>query len=131
MQVLQNPLFRHFVIFLAFAALMVFCIDKSRQNERTRNTLYNCVYVLYPGAVMKLVQIVDLLLPFHVVVCQIMGLVLIGVAMVGYWKYLRPQEDIPFNSIFYKLGWIVLVLAVILQVGFLVMALMQGAEGQA
>ena len=38
-EVLQAPLFRHFVIFLALAGLMVYCIDKSKQNKRTRHAL--------------------------------------------------------------------------------------------
>ena len=63
MQLFHNPLFRHVVLFLAIVLLMVFCIDKSRQNQRTRNALYNCIYVLYGAAVLKLIQVVDLMLP--------------------------------------------------------------------
>ncbi len=130
-QLFSHPLFRNVLLFLAIVVLMVFCIDKSRQNKRTRNTLYNCVYVLYPGAVLKLVQIIDLMLPLNFLLCQIIGLVLVVLALVCYWRYLKPQHDIPYNNIFYWLGWLVMGIAVVLQVAFFVMALVNGAEAQA
>ena len=131
MQIIYNPLFRNVVLFLAIVVLMVFCIDKSRQNQRTRNALYNCVYVLFAGAVLKLIQIVDLMLPFDFLECQMMGLVVIVLAMIGYWRFLRPQDDIPYNKVFYWLGWIVLGVSMALQVAFFVMALMSGEDIQA
>ena len=114
MQILYNPLFRNVVLFLAIVVLMVFCIDKSRQNKRTRNALYNCVYVLFAGAVLKLIQIVDLLLPFGFLERQMMGLAVMVMAVIGYWRFLKPQDDIPFNKVFYWLGWIVLGVSVAL-----------------
>ncbi len=131
MQILYNPLFRNVVLFLAIVVLMVFCIDKSRQNKRTRNALYNCVYVLFAGAVLKLIQIVDLLLPFGFMERQMMGLAVMVMAVIGYWRFLKPQDDIPFNKVFYWLGWIVLGVSVALQVAFFVMALMSGEDIQA
>ncbi|MBQ6229177.1 MAG: hypothetical protein IJK08_11555 [Prevotella sp.] len=131
MQILYNPLFRNVVLFLAIVVLMVFCIDKSRQNKRTRNALYNCVYVLFAGAVLKLIQIVDLLLPFGFLERQMMGLAVMVMAVIGYWRFLKPQDDIPFNKVFYWLGWIVLGVSVALQVAFFVMALMSGEDIQA
>ena len=131
MQILYNPLFRNVVLFLAIVVLMVFCIDKSRQNKRTRNALYNCVYVLFAGAVLKLIQIVDLMLPFDFLECQMMGLVVIVLAMIGYWRFLRPQDDIPYNKVFYWLGWIVLGVSMALQVAFFVMALVSPEDAQA
>ena len=131
MQILYNPLFRNVVLFLAIVVLMVFCIDKSRQNKRTRNALYNCVYVLFAGAVLKLIQIVDLLLPFGFLERQMMGLAVMVMAVIGYWRFLKPQDDIPFNNVFYWLGWIVLGVSVALQVAFFVMALMSGEDIQA
>ena len=131
MQILYNPLFRNVVLFLAIVVLMVFCIDKSRQNKRTRNALYNCVYVLFAGAVLKLIQIVDLLLPFGFMERQMMGLAVMVMAVIGYWRFLKPQDDIPFNKVFYWLGWIVLGVSVVLQVAFFVMALMSGEDIQA
>ena len=90
MQILYNPLFRNVVLFLAIVVLMVFCIDKSRQNKRTRNALYNCVYVLFAGAVLKLIQIVDLLLPFGFLERQMMGLaVMVMARVIG-----RPEASI-------------------------------------
>ena len=131
MQILYNPLFRNVVLFFAIVVLMVFCIDKSRQNKRTRNALYNCVYVLFAGAVLKLIQIVDLLLPFGFLERQMMGLAVMVMAVIGYWRFLKPQDDIPFNKVFYWLGWIVLGVSVALQVAFFVMALMSGEDIQA
>ena len=131
MQIIYNPLFRNVVLFLAIVVLMVFCIDKSRQNQRTRNALYNCVYVLFAGAVLKLIQIVDLMLPFDFLECQMMGLVVIVLAMIGYWRFLRPQDDIPYNKVFYWLGWIVLGVSMALQVAFFVMALVSPEDAQA
>lgn len=131
MQIIYNPLFRNVVLFLAIVVLMVFCIDKSRQNQRTRNALYNCVYVLFAGAVLKLIQIVDLMLPFDFLECQMMGLVVIVLAMIGYWRFLRPQDDIPYNKVFYWLGWIVLGVSMALQVAFFVMALVSSEDAQA
>ena len=119
------------MLFLAIVVLMVFCIDKSRQNKRTRNALYNCVYVLFAGAVLKLIQIVDLLLPFGFLERQMMGLAVMVMAVIGYWRFLKPQDDIPFNKVFYWLGWIVLGVSVALQVAFFVMALMSGEDIQA
>ena len=123
MQIIYNPLFRNVVLFLAIVVLMVFCIDKSRQNQRTRNALYNCVYVLFAGAVLKLIQIVDLMLPFDFLECQMMGLVVIVLAMIGYWRFLRPQDDIPYNKVFYWMGWGVLACTLLLQMAFLYLAL--------
>ena len=131
MQIIYNPLFRNVVLFLAIVVLTVFCIDKSRQNQRTRNALYNCVYVLFAGAVLKLIQIVDLMLPFDFLECQMMGLVVIVLAMIGYWRFLRPQDDIPYNKVFYWLGWIVLGVSMALQVAFFVMALVSPEDAQA
>ena len=131
MQIIYNPLFRNVVLFRAIVVLMVFCIDKSRQNQRTRNALYNCVYVLFAGAVLKLIQIVDLMLPFDFLECQMMGLVVIVLAMIGYWRFLRPQDDIPYNKVFYWLGWIVLGVSMALQVAFFVMALVSPEDAQA
>lgn len=131
MQILYNPLFRNVVLFLAIVLLMVFCIDKSRQNKRTRNALYNCVYVLFAGSVLKLIQIVDLLLPFGFLERQMMGLAVMVMAVIGYWRFLKPQDDIPFNKVFYWLGWVVLAVSMALQVAFFVMALMSGEDIQA
>lgn len=131
MQIFYNPLFRNVVLFLAIVLLMVFCIDKSRQNQRTRNALYNCVYVLFAGAVLKLIQIVDLMLPFGFLECQMMGLAVIVMAMIGYWRFLRPQDDIPYNKVFYWLGWVVLGVSLALQVAFFVMALVSPEDAQA
>ena len=122
-------MFRNVVLFLAIALLMVFCIDKSRQNKRTRNALYNCVYVLYAGAVLKLIQIVDLLLPLNFLLCQVMGIVLALLAMVGYWRWVKPQPDIPYNKIFYWVGWGVLGCSFLMQAAFLYMALFPQATG--
>lgn len=131
MQILYNPLFRNVVLFLAIVLLMVFCIDKSRQNKRTRNALYNCVYVLFAGAVLKLIQIVDLLLPFGLLERQMMGFAVVAMAVIGYWRFLKPQDDIPYNNVFYWLGWVVLAVSMVLQVAFLAMVLMSGEDVQA
>ena len=121
-QLFGNLLFRHLLIFLSIVVLMVFCFDKSRQNVRTRNALYNCVYALYAGALVKLLQIVDLFLPFGLLACQVTGLVVLAVAALAYWRWLKPQPDIPHNGVFYWLGWATIGLALMLQVGFLCLA---------
>lgn len=123
MQLFHNPLFRHVVLFLAIVLLMVFCIDKSRQNQRTRNALYNCIYVLYGAAVLKLIQVVDLMLPLHLALCQTAGLLLAVVAALAYWRWVKPQPDIPYNRVFYWMGWGVLACTLLLQAAFLYLAL--------
>ena len=128
LHIFQNPLFRHVVLFLAITLLMVFCIDKSRQNRRTRNALYNCVYVLYAGAILKLLQIVDLMLPLNFILCQAIGLLLAVVAAVVYWRWLKPQADIPYNKIFYWVGWGVLACTFLMQAAFLCLSIFHGKE---
>ena len=64
-------------------------------------------------------------------ICQVVGLVLMLVAMAAYWQWLKPQDDIPFNKNFYTLGWIVLAVGMALQVAFLVIAIMQFTDSQA
>ena len=43
----------------------------------------------------------------------------------------RPQDDIPYNKVFYWLGWIVLGVSMALQVAFFVMALVSPEDAQA
>jgi hypothetical protein len=124
MQLFQNPLFRDVILFLAIVLLIVFCVDKSRQNVRTRNALYNCVYALYGAAVVKLIQILDKLMDFGWG-CQVMGLAIVAGAAMAYAKWLGPKDDIPYNQLFRSIGWLILLLTAIMQMGFLYLALVR------
>lgn len=123
LQLFHNPIFRHVVILLAFIGLIVYCIDKSRQNQRTRNALYNCIYVLYASSVVKALQLIDAIRgPWHLLVNQLVGLVLVAVAVFVYWRWFTRQKDIPYNTIFWNLGWIILIFVIAFELCFLVLA---------
>lgn len=111
------------MILLAFIGLIVYCIDKSRQNQRTRNALYNCIYVLYAASVVKALQLIDAIRgPWHLLVNQLVGLVLVAVAVFVYWRWFTRQKDIPYNTIFWNLGWIILIFVIAFELCFLVLA---------
>lgn len=120
MGIIYHPLFREAVILAAIILLAVYCWDKSRQNQRTRNALYNCVYVLYGAAVGKAMQFAE-----HActqgVWREALALFLIAAAAWGYAKWLKPQHDIPYNKVFWLLGWAVLAILLIMQAALLVM----------
>ena len=123
LQLFHNPLFRHVVILLAIIGLIVYCVDKSRQNKRTRNTLYNCIYVLYAGAVVKALQVIEAVRgPWHFFFNQLTGLLFVAVGILVYWRWFHKQKDIPYNSFFWMLGWFSLIIALVLQLGFVVLA---------
>ena len=124
MQLFHNPLFRHVVLFLAIVLLMVFCIDKSRQNQRTRNTLYNCIYVLYGAATAQFVRLLAILIP-QSLWREGLAIVIIVLAMVGYGRWLKPQHDIPWNSLFRTIGWGVMAVLLIVQAVALAMVAAQ------
>ena len=107
MSLFYHPLFREIVILVAILGLMVFCVDKSRQNRRTRNALYNCIYPLFAGAVIKGEQLVGMLIP-EGVLSHVAGILIVGLGMLIYGRFLQPQKDIPYNKLFYMLGWIVM-----------------------
>ena len=118
-----HPLFREGVVLAAIILLAVFCIDKSRQNQRTRNALYNCIYVLYAASVVKALQLIDAIRgPWHLLVNQLVGLVLVAVAVFVYWRWFTRQKDIPYNTIFWNLGWIILIFVIAFELCFLVLA---------
>lgn len=107
MSLFHHPLFRELVILVAILGLMVFCVDKSRQNRRTRNALYNCIYPLFAGAVIKGEQLVGMLMR-ESVLSNVAGIVVVAVGMLIYGRFLHPQRDIPYNKLFCTLGWIVM-----------------------
>ncbi len=98
---------------------MVFCLDKSRQNRRTRNTLYNCIYPLHASAVIKSVQMVSHLLQ-QGLLQHLAGLAITLLGMGLYYYFLKPQADIPYNRLFYLLGWFAQGALALLMVLFLV-----------
>lgn len=108
MSLFYQPLFREIVILVAIFGLMVFCVDKSRQNRRTRNTLYNCIYPLFASAVVKGVQIVDYFIG-EGVLRGLIGMLVVVVGFLTYVFFVKRQRDIPYNSLFYYLGLIVMI----------------------
>ena len=119
-----HPLFREGVVLAAIILLAVFCIDKSRQNERTRNTLYNCIYVLYGAATAQFVRLLAILIP-QSLWREGLAIVVIVLAMVGYGRWLKPQRDIPWNSLFRTIGWGVMAVLLIVQAVALAMVAAQ------
>ncbi|MBO4607829.1 MAG: hypothetical protein J5682_08020 [Prevotella sp.] len=107
MSLFYHPLFREIVILVAILGLMVFCVDKSRQNRRTRNALYNCIYPLFAGAVIKGEQIIGMLM-HESILSNVAGIVVVAAGLIIYGRFLQPQRDIPYNKLFYTLGWIVM-----------------------
>ncbi len=102
-------------MWLAIVVLIIFCIDKSRQNKRTRWALYNCVYPLYGSAVFKAIQLMELLFPFG----WRRGMACLAVAVVGAILYpllFKPQTDIPYNRLFRMVGWGVVIAAIVMEV---------------
>ncbi len=117
---IYHPLFRETVILAAIILLAVYCWDKSRQNQRTRNALYNCVYVLYGAAVAKAIQLIEHNCP-QGIWRETLALVIIATAAWGYAKWLKPQKDIPYNKVFWLMGWVVLAILLIIQAALLVL----------
>ncbi len=117
-----HPVFRSAVVFLAIVLLMVFCFDKSRQNQHTRNALYNCVYPLYAGAVVKGTQLIDTVMGVSVL-SQVVALAVVLLSAVGYARWMKPRPEIPYNRLFYLCGWLFLGFGILLQIGFLVLAI--------
>lgn len=115
MGIFHHSLFREAILLAAIILLGVYCIDKSRQNQRTRNTLYNCIYILYGAAVAKTVQMVGYVWQFGML-RETMGLLLTIGATWGYAKWFKPQLDIPYNKWFRMVGWGVMVMLVLVQV---------------
>ena len=122
MALFYHPVFRNVVIFLAVVMLMVFCFDKSRQNRRTRNALYNCVYPLYAAAVAKAGQVIDSILGVSVM-SEALSLAVVALSVFGYAKWMRRKADIPYNNLFYYCGWLFLAVVALIQLGFLFLAL--------
>ena len=121
---LQRPILQEVILILAMAMLIVFCIDKSRQNQRTRNTLYNCIYVLYGAATAQFVRLLAILIP-QSLWREGLAIVVIVLAMVGYGRWLKPQRDIPWNSLFRTIGWGVMAVLLIVQAVALAMVAAQ------
>ena len=119
LNIIYHPLFRGVVLWLAIVVLIVFCIDKSRQNRRTRWALYNCIYPLYGSAVFKAVQLMDLVMPFNTA----RSWVCLAITVVGaliYARFFKQQSDIPYNRLFWLVGWIVVLVSLVLQAAVLV-----------
>ena len=127
MGIVYNPLFREAVVLAAIILLAVFCVDKSRQNQRTRNALYNCVYVLYVAAAAKSVQFLEHLVG-NSFASACGGMCLLVLAAYAYWRWVKPQDDIPFNKVFYGIGWLAMVILLIVQATVLVMMAMRPCQ---
>jgi len=108
--IIYNPLFREALLLVAVVGLIVFCIDKSRQNKRTRQTLYNCIYPLYGAAAVKAVQFLEHAIGYTWIYV-VAAFLLLVVAVLAYWRLLPPQSDIAYNRPFRIIGWLVLAVA--------------------
>ena len=117
MGVLHRPIVQEVIIIVAMVVLLVFCIDKSRQNQRTRQALYNCIYPLYGAAVFKTVMLTDSLMGFNLW-GHAVGLLLTIMAMLAYWFFFKVQEDIKYNKFFRNIGWLVLAVCAVMQACF-------------
>ena len=119
MHFIYSEPFRELVILAAIVLLMVFCMDKSRQNYRTRATLYNCVYPLYGAALAKGVLFFNSFFNYSTIALGV-GLMLCVACALAYWWFFKPQRDIPFNGFFRTIGWVVILFMLLLQICFLV-----------
>lgn len=113
-------MFRDAVMLAAIIVLGVFCVDKSRQNQRTRNALYNCIYVLYGAALAKAIQFLGHACPLGIA-SEAVAFVLVIAAAWGYARWFKPQQDIPYNNFFRMLGWSILALLFMIQTGLLLL----------
>lgn len=116
---LQRPILQEVILIVAMAMLIVFCIDKSRQNQRTRQTLYNCIYPVYGAVAFKAVMLLDSIIGFNFW-GHVAGLLLCLVAMLAYWRFFKKQEDIKYNTLFRYVGWLVLAICAVMQTYFVV-----------
>lgn len=94
---------------LSLVVLLVFCLDKSRQNRRTRIALYNCIYPIYGACAFTATQMVDEMVNDAYwsgaawVIISVMG-------MMIYLRFFRRQHDLPFNTLFWMIGLAILVI---------------------
>ena len=94
---------------LSLVVLLVFCLDKSRQNRRTRIALYNCIYPIYGACAFTAAQLADELVNDAYwsgaawVIISVMG-------MMIYLRFFRRQHDLPFNALFWAIGLAILVI---------------------
>ena len=114
MVISHRSIIHEVILIIALVLLIVFCIDKSRQNERTRQALYNCIYPVYGAAVFKSVMLLDSILGYNLW-GHVAGLLLCLLAMVAFWRFFKHQEDIKYNAIFRYVGWIVLAICAVMQ----------------
>lgn len=118
-----HPVFRSTVVLIAIIGLMVFCVDKSRQNRRTRNALYNCIYPLYVSAAVKAGDTLDLILAGGG--RNLLADLLVAVAALAVYGWLiKPQADIPYNKLFYWVGWGALIFNAVARAAFLALQYM-------
>ena len=116
---MHRTITQEIVIIIAMALLLVFCIDKSRQNQRTRQALYNCIYPLYGAAVFKTVMLIDTLMGFNLW-GHAVGLLLSLLAILAYWRFFTQQKDIRYSKLFWYIGWVVLIVCAVMQTCFVV-----------
>ena len=117
MGVSHRPILQEVILIIALALLIIFCIDKSRQNQRTRQALYNCIYPVYGAAVFKSVMLLDSIIGFNLW-GHVAGLLLCLLAMLTYWRFFKNQEDIKYNTFFRYVGWAVLAICAVMQAFF-------------
>lgn len=94
---------------LSLVVLLVFCLDKSRQNRRTRIALYNCIYPIYGACAFTATQMVDEMVNDAYwsgaawVIISVMG-------MMIYLRFFKRQHDLPFNILFWSVGLAILII---------------------
>lgn len=97
---------RWLVLVVALVVLIVFCKDKSRQNMRTRNALYNCIYPVYASIVLFLCRIAAFVVSDYYWIgaaCFIISFL----GLMVYLRHFRRQRDIPFNTLFWLVGLVI------------------------
>ena len=76
--------------------------------------------MLYGAALAKAIQLMEHVCPSGVW-REAMGLLLVVTAAWGYAKWLKRQDDIPYNKVFHLLGWGVMAIILLMQAALLAM----------
>ena len=94
---------------LSLAVLLVFCLDKSRQNRRTRIALYNCIYPIYGACALTAAQLADELVS-DAYWSGAAWVIVSVMSMMIYLRFFKRQHDLPFNTLFWLIGLAIVII---------------------